>query len=71
MSKIIKTFALIEPKRLGKGSIEKKRFLSGIARILEGGGVYPCPNFLALFLKVHFRSIQRVYFLKNANVLSF
>ena len=26
----------------------KKRFLSGIARMM-GGGVYPCPNFLALF----------------------
>ena len=32
---------------LGKTSIEKKRFLSGIARMR--GGVYPCPNFLALF----------------------
>ena len=25
----------------------KKRFLSGIARIRGGRGVYPCPNFLA------------------------
>ena len=41
---------------LGKGSIEKKRFLSGIARIR--GGVYPCPIFLALFLEVHFWSIK-------------
>ena len=55
---------------LGKTSIEKKRFLSGIARMM-GGGVYPCPNFLALFLEVHFWSIKRVYFLKNANVLNF
>ena len=44
---------------------EKKRFLSGIARIR--GGVYPCPNFLALFLEVHFLSIKRVYFFKNAS----
>ena len=32
---------------LGKTSMKKKRFLSGIARMR--GGVYPCPNFLALF----------------------
>ena len=57
-------------KCLGKGSMENKRFLSGIARIM-GGGVYPCPIFLALFLEVHFWSIKRVYFLKNANVLNF
>ena len=37
----------------------------------EGGGVYTCPNFLALFLEVHFWSIKRVYFFKNANVLNF
>ena len=36
-----------------------------------GGGVYPCPNFLALFLEVHFWSIKRVYFFKNGNVLNF
>ena len=35
------------------------------------GGVYPCPIFLALFLEVHFWSIKRVYFFKNANVLNF
>ena len=55
---------------LGKRSIEKKRFLSGIARMMWGG-VYPCPNFLALVLEVHFWSIKRVYFFKNANVLNF
>ena len=55
---------------LGKTSELKKRFLSGIARI-RGGGVYPCPNFLALFQEVHFWSIKRVYFFKNANVLNF
>ena len=32
----------------------KKRFLSGIARMRGGGGVYPCPNFLALFQEEHF-----------------
>ena len=54
----------------GRDQLKKKRFLSGIARIMEGG-VYPCPNFLALFLEVHFWSIKRVYFFKNANVLNF
>ena len=54
---------------LGKTSIEKKRFLSGIARIMGGG--LPMPKFLALFLEVHFWSIKRVYFFKNANVLNF
>ena len=56
--------------QLGKTSMEKKRFLSGIAR-MRGGGVYPCPIFLALFQEVHFWSIKRVYFFKNANVLNF
>ena len=56
----------------GRGQLKKKkRFLSGIARIMGVGGVYPCPNFLALFLEVHFWSIKRVYFFKNANVLNF
>ena len=54
----------------GRHQLKKKRFLSGIARIM-GGGVYPWPNFLALFLEVHFWSIKRVYFFKNANVLNF
>ena len=62
--------ASLHLKLLGKGSRGKKRFLSGIARMM-GGGVYPCPNFLALFLEVHFWSIKRVYFFKNANVLNF
>ena len=66
---VIIKFYIISYK-LGKTSIEKKRFLSGIARMM-GGGVYPCPNFLALFLEVHFWSIKRVYFFKNANVLNF
>ena len=35
----------------------------------DGGGVYP--NFLTLFLEVHFWSIKRVDFFKNANVLNF
>ena len=35
------------------------------------GGVYPYPNFLALFQEVHFGSIKRVYFFKNANELNF
>ena len=30
-----------------------------------------CPNFLALFQEVHFWSIKRVYFFKNANVVNF
>ena len=56
---------------LGKGSIEKKTFSFGHCPNKGGGGVYPCPNFLALFLEVHFWSIKRVYFFKNANVLNF
>ena len=35
------------------------------------GGVSPCPNVLALFQEVHFWSIKRVYFFKNANELNF
>ena len=54
---------------LRKGLNEKKRFLSGIARMR--GGVYPCLNFLALFQEVHFWSIKGVYFFKNANLLNF
>ena len=38
---------------------------------MKGGGGPPCPNFLALFQEVHFWSIKRVYFFKNANVLNF
>ena len=37
----------------------------------DGGGGLPMPEFLALFLEVHFWSIKRVYFFKNANVLNF
>ena len=35
------------------------------------GGVYPCPNFWPFFQEVHFWSIKRVDFFKNANVLNF
>ena len=45
---------------LREGLNEKKTFSFG-----------HCPNFLALFLEVHFWSIKRVYFFKNANVLNF
>ena len=72
LSQYILSAVIIKVTRapLGKTSTAKKRFLSGIARIMEGG-VYPCPNFLALFLEVHFLSMKRVYFFKNANVLNF
>ena len=50
--------------------LKKKRFLSAIARMMEGE-VYPCPNFLALFEEVQFWLIKRAYFFKNANVLNF
>ena len=59
----------LKAKEKGKTSM-KKTFSFGHGPN-EGGGVYPCPNFLALFLKVHFWSIKRVYFFKNANVLNF
>ena len=55
---------------LGKTSMGKKPFSFGHCPN-NGGGVYPCPNFLALFLEVHFWSIKRVSFFKNANVLNF
>ena len=54
----------------GRGQ-RKKTFSFGHCPNDGGGGVYPCPNFLALFLEVHFWSIKRVYFFKNANVLNF
>ena len=65
----VRMYTLVWPV-LRKTSIEKKRFLSGIARMMREG-VNPCPNFLALFQGVHFWSIKRVYFFKNANVLNF
>ena len=61
---------LLVNKSLREGLNEKKTFSFGHCPN-DGGGVYPCPNFLALFLEVHFWSIKRVYFFKNANVLNF
>ena len=58
--------------QLGKTSTEKKTFSFGHCSNEGGrGGVYPCPIFLAHFQEVHFWSIKRVYFFKNANVLNF
>ena len=57
-------------KWVREGVNEKKTFSFGHCPN-DGGGVYPCSIFLALFLEVHFWSIKRVYFLKNANVLNF
>ena len=54
---------------LGKTSIKKNVFFRALPE--WWGGVYPCPNFLALFQEVHFWSIKRVYFFKIANLLSF
>ena len=63
---------LLVNKSLREGLNEKKTFSFGHCPNDGGrGGVYPCPNFLALFLEVHFWSIKRVYFFKNANVLNF
>ena len=53
----------------GRGQLKKKGFLSGIAR-MRGGGL-PMPEFFGPFQEVHFGSIERVYFFKNANVLNF
>ena len=55
----------------GRHQQKKKRFLSGIARMRGGGGLPMPENCLALFQEVHFWSIKRVYFFKNANVLNF
>ena len=57
---------------LEKTSMKKKTFSFGHCPNEEGGrGVYKCLIFLAIFQEVHFWSIKRVYFLKNANVLNF
>ena len=56
-------------KELREGLNEKKKFFFG--HCPNKGGVYPCPNFLALFQEVRFWSIKRVYFFKNANLLNF
>ena len=56
--------------KLGKGSIEKNVFFRALPELWGGWGL-PMPEFLALFLEVHFWSIKRVYFFKNANVLNF
>ena len=53
----------------GRGQLKRNFFFRALPELW--GGVYPCPNFLALFLEVHFWSIKRVYFFKNANVLNF
>ena len=58
------------PSMLREGVNGKKMFSFGHCPN-DGGGVYPCPNFLALFLEVHFWSIKRVYLFKNANVSNF
>ena len=55
--------------QLGKASIKKNVFFWALPE--WGGGGLPMPEFLALFQEVHFWSIKRVYFFKNANVLNF
>ena len=50
-------------------SMKKNVFFRALLK--WGGAVYPCPNFLALLQDVHFWSIKRVYFSKNANALNF
>ena len=65
-------FFTVPPKEwLREGVNGKKTFSFGHCPNKGEGGVYPCSNFLALFLEVHFWSIKRVYFFKNANVLNF
>ena len=51
----------------GKTSIEKKRFLSGIARMR--GGVYPCPNFLASFSRSAFLVNKKSLFLQKCQCI--
>ena len=64
------TFPIVHQMHLREGVNGKKNvFFRALPE--WWGGVYPCPNFLALFLEVHFWSIKRVYFFKNANVLNF
>ena len=52
------------PHVKGRHEQKKKRFLSGIA-LMRGAGL-PMPELLALFQEVHFWSIKRVNFIKNA-----
>ena len=49
---------------LGKASMEKKKTFSFGHCPNNGGGFYPCPNFLALFLEVHFWSIKSLFLQK-------
>ena len=51
---------LLVNKSLREGLNEKKKFSFGHCPNDGGGGATPCPNFLALFLEVHFWSIKRV-----------
>ena len=48
--------------------MEKKRFLSGIARMREGG-VYPCPNFLALYSRSAFLVNKKSPFLQKCQCI--
>ena len=53
----------------GRDQLKKTFFFGGCPN--EGGGGLPMPEFFGLFQEVHFWSLKRVYFFKNANVLNF
>ena len=55
-------------KCLGKGSTENKRFLSGIARIMEGGGL-PIPEFFGPLFRSAFLVNKKSLFLQKCQCI--
>ena len=60
----------MERNTLGKGSIEKKRFLSGIARIIGGvGGGLPMPEFFGPLFRSAFLVNKKSLFLQKCQCI--
>ena len=62
--KLSKKYVISKLREEVNREIEKQHFLSGIARIMGGGGP-TMPKFLALLQEMHFWSIKGVYFFEN------
>ena len=54
---------------LGKASNEKKRFLSGIARMMGGGGGLPMPKFFGPFSRSAFLVNKKSLFLQKCQCI--
>ena len=54
---------------LGKGSIEKKCFLSGIARIMGVGGGLPMPDFFGPLFRSAFLVNKKSLFLQKCQCI--